>query len=106
MSYDETRAVIADWHGKGRNHVAITPRFAITSTAGADGGSQSRFVGEFPDLHVQTHLSENRDEIAYTSQLLSGGDRLYRRLRPLWSCWDRKACSVIASTSPNARRMR
>lgn len=24
-SYDETRQVIADWHGKGRNHVAITP---------------------------------------------------------------------------------
>lgn len=24
-SYDETRQVIADWHGRGRNHVAITP---------------------------------------------------------------------------------
>ncbi len=68
MSYDETRAVIADWHGKGRNHVAITPRFAITSTPEQMEVAKS-LVGEFPDLHVQTHLSENHDEIAYTSQL-------------------------------------
>ena len=68
MSYDETRAVIADWHGKGRNHVAITPRFAITSTPEQMEVAKS-LVGEFPDLHVQTHLSENRDEIAYTSEL-------------------------------------
>ncbi|MDK1374882.1 MULTISPECIES: guanine deaminase [unclassified Sinorhizobium] len=68
MSYDETRAVIADWHGKGRNHVAITPRFAITSTPEQMEVAKS-LVGEFPDLHVQTHLSENRDEITYTCEL-------------------------------------
>ncbi len=66
--YDETRAVIAEWHGKGRNHVAITPRFAITSTP-----EQMTMAGalarEFPDLHIQTHLSENHDEIAYTGSL-------------------------------------
>lgn len=67
-SYDETRAVIADWHGKGRNHVAITPRFAITSTPEQMEAVRS-LVDEFPDLHVQTHLSENRDEIAYTLDL-------------------------------------
>ncbi|WP_208153154.1 guanine deaminase [Sinorhizobium medicae] len=67
-SYDETRAVIADWHGTGRNHVAITPRFAITSTPEQMEAVRS-LVDEFPDLHVQTHLSENRDEIAYTLEL-------------------------------------
>ncbi len=40
MSYDETRAVIADWHGKGRNHVAITPPFRHHFHAGADGGRE------------------------------------------------------------------
>src|SRR5690606_23123871 len=30
--YDDTRALISEWHGKGRQHVAITPRFAITSS--------------------------------------------------------------------------
>src|SRR5690606_37585613 len=32
QGYDETKALIARWHGKGRLHYAITPRFAITST--------------------------------------------------------------------------
>ncbi len=68
MGYDETRAVIREWHGKGRNHVAITPRFAITSTPEQMDIAKS-LVHEFPDLHVQTHLSENRDEIAFTCEL-------------------------------------
>lgn len=66
--YDETRAVIAEWHGKGRNHVAITPRFAITSSPQQMSAAQA-LVREFPDLHVQTHLSENRDEIDFTCSL-------------------------------------
>ncbi len=68
MGYDETRAVIADWHGKGRNHVAITPRFAITSTPGQMKAAQA-LAEEFPDLHIQTHLSENHEEIRYTCEL-------------------------------------
>lgn len=68
QGYDESRALIARWHGRGRAQYAITPRFAITSTpeqlemAGA-------LVAEHPDCHVQTHLSENRDEIAFTRSL-------------------------------------
>ncbi|MGV8938025.1 MAG: guanine deaminase [Allorhizobium sp.] len=68
IGYDETRAVIADWHGKGRNHVAITPRFAITSTP-AQMAMAKALAEEFPDLHIQTHLSENHDEIAYSCAL-------------------------------------
>lgn len=68
MGYDETRQVIADWHGKGRNHVAITPRFAITSTP-AQMEATSALAREFPDLHIQTHLSENHDEIKFTCEL-------------------------------------
>jgi guanine deaminase len=67
-SYDDTRALISEWHGKGRQHVAITPRFAITSSP-----EQMEMAGalarEFPDLHVQTHLSENHAEIAFTCEL-------------------------------------
>ncbi len=68
MGYDETRAVIEQWHGKGRNHVAITPRFAITSTPEQMSAAET-LAREFPDLHVQTHLSENRDEIDFTCSL-------------------------------------
>lgn len=66
--YDDSKALIEKWHGKGRAHYAITPRFAITSTpqqlemAGA-------LVAEHPDCFVQTHLSENHDEIAFTREL-------------------------------------
>ena len=73
MGYDETRAVIAEWHGKGRNHVAITPRFAITSTPEQMSAAQA-LAREFPDLHIQTHLSENRDEIDFTCSLFPEAD--------------------------------
>lgn len=68
LGYDETRAVIEQWHGRGRNHVAITPRFAITSTPEQMAMTQT-LAEEFPDLHIQTHLSENHDEIRYTCEL-------------------------------------
>jgi guanine deaminase len=66
--YDDTRAVIAAWHGKGRNHVAITPRFAITSTP-AQLEAAGTLAREHPELLIQTHLSENDAEIAYTLEL-------------------------------------
>ena len=66
--YDDTKAVIAGWHGKGRNHVVITPRFAITSTH--EQMEMSRALArEFPDLHIQTHLSENLDEVRFAAEL-------------------------------------
>ncbi|MBU4527657.1 MAG: guanine deaminase [Hoeflea sp.] len=66
--YDDTKAVIAAWHGKGRNHVAITPRFAITSSP-AQLEAAGTLAREHPDLLIQTHLSENNAEIAYTMEL-------------------------------------
>ena len=66
--YDDTKQVIADWHGKGRNHVAITPRFAITSTPEQMEMSQV-LAREYPDLHIQTHLSENLDECRFAGEL-------------------------------------
>ncbi|MEM9107818.1 MAG: guanine deaminase [Pseudomonadota bacterium] len=67
-SYDETKAVIKTWHGKGRQLVAITPRFAITSTP-EQMEMASQLMREHPDMHLQTHLSENAAEIAYAKEL-------------------------------------
>ncbi|TPW26623.1 guanine deaminase [Pararhizobium mangrovi] len=67
-AYDDTKAVIADWHGTGRNHVAITPRFAITSSP-AELELAGALTAEHPELHVQTHLAENHGEIAFTREL-------------------------------------
>lgn len=66
--YDDTTALIAKWHGRGRAHYAISPRFAITSTP--EQLEMSRvLVRENPDCFVQTHLSENLDEIAFATSL-------------------------------------
>lgn len=66
--YDDTRALIAAWHGKGRQLYAITPRFAITSTP-AQMEMAGALAAEHPDCHVQTHLSENHAEIRWTQEL-------------------------------------
>jgi guanine deaminase len=66
--YDDSKALIAKWHGKGRAHYAISPRFGITSSDAQLELTQS-LVREFPDCHVQTHLSENDAEITYTKEL-------------------------------------
>ena len=68
QGYDDSRALIAKWHGTGRQRYAITPRFAITSTP-EQMEMTGQLVREHPDCHIQTHLSENRDEIAFTLSL-------------------------------------
>jgi len=68
QGYDETRELIAAWHGKGRARYAITPRFAITSSPEQLEMAEA-LVGEFPDCYVQTHLSENLAEIEFAKEL-------------------------------------
>lgn len=64
----DSEALIKRWHGQGRNLYAITPRFAPTST-----DSQLNALGElaadYPDVFIQTHLSENLEEIEWVKQL-------------------------------------
>jgi len=66
--YDESKALLRRWHGRGRAVYAITPRFAASSTP-----EQLEAAGalwrEFPDALVQSHLSENRAEIAWIREL-------------------------------------
>jgi guanine deaminase len=66
--YDDTKVLIGKWHGKGRAHYAITPRFAITSTHEQMAAAEA-LAREFPDLHIQTHVSENLAEIAFANEL-------------------------------------
>ncbi|MCC2663259.1 MAG: guaD [Geminicoccaceae bacterium] len=66
--YAESKALIARWHGKGRQLYAISPRFALTSSEGQleAAGALAR---EHPDCYVQTHLAENHDEIVAVRRL-------------------------------------
>ncbi len=67
-AHDETAALIARWHGRGRLGVAVTPRFAPTSSP-----EQLEALGALwaahPDCPMQTHLAEQTDECAWVAQL-------------------------------------
>jgi guanine deaminase len=66
--YDETKALIQRWRGKGRLDYAISPRFAPTSSD-AQLEAAGALVGEHPEAYVQTHLCENLAEIAFVKEL-------------------------------------
>jgi guanine deaminase len=67
-SYDDSKALIEKWHGRDRLMYAISPRFAPTSTADQlDVAGQ--LWNEFPEVYLQTHLSENRGEVAWVRDL-------------------------------------
>ena len=66
--YDDSKALIGAWHGHKRLGYAITPRFAITSTP-EQLEAAGALVAEHPGCFMQTHLSENHDEIALTAGL-------------------------------------
>jgi guanine deaminase len=61
-AYADSKALIERWHGKGRLGYAITPRFALTSSA-AQLEAAGRLAAEHPDVWVHTHLAENREEV-------------------------------------------
>ena len=65
-AYDDSTALIAKWHGKGRLKYAISPRFAVTSTE-AQLEATGTLVKENPGLLIQTHLSENPAEVEFVA---------------------------------------
>ena len=67
-SYDDTKRLINKWHNVGRQYYAISPRFAITSTP-EQLEMSSALINEHPDCYLQTHLSENKDEITLAKKL-------------------------------------
>ena len=62
QAYEETRQLLDDWQGRGRVEVAVSPRFALTSTE-AQLEVAGNLVRAYPDALMQTHLSENHAEI-------------------------------------------
>ncbi|MCC6008757.1 MAG: guanine deaminase [Rhodobacteraceae bacterium] len=67
-AHDESAALIARWHGRGRLSYAITPRFAPTSSP-----EQMEALGALwaahPGCLMQTHLSEQTEELAWVAEL-------------------------------------
>ena len=66
--YDESKALIDRWAGRGRLGYAITPRFAATSSP-AQLDAAAALWHERPGTWVQSHVAENEREIAWIAQL-------------------------------------
>lgn len=67
-AYDQSKALLEKWHKKGRAHYAITPRFSPTSTPDQLSALGALWA-EHPDCLMQTHLSEQLDEIDWVKDL-------------------------------------
>ena len=67
-AYDESSALIKKWHNKGRAEYVITPRFVPTSTPEQMEMMQA-LAAENPDMLIQSHVSENVNEVAWVKDL-------------------------------------
>ncbi len=67
-AYDDSRALLRKWHGVDRLSYAITPSLSPTSTP-EQLAAMGALWAEHPDCLMQTHLSEQLDEIAWVRDL-------------------------------------
>ncbi len=67
-AYDDSKRLLEHWHGRGRLSYVITPRFSPTSTPDQLAALGALWA-EHPDCLMQTHLSEQLDEIAWVKAL-------------------------------------
>ncbi|MFD5867503.1 guanine deaminase [Corynebacterium sp. NPDC060344] len=70
-AYADSRALLERWHGVDRLEYVITPRFAPTSSE-AQLSALGALAAEFPDIAIQTHLSENQGECSWVAELFPG----------------------------------
>ncbi|MEX0350527.1 MAG: guanine deaminase [Paracoccaceae bacterium] len=68
IAYDQSKALLEKWHGVDRISYAITPRFSPTSTP-EQLEAMGALWAEHPDCLMQTHLSEQTDEIEWVRSL-------------------------------------
>jgi len=66
--YADSKALIERWHGRDRLLYAVTPRFAPTSTP-AQMTLAGRLFAEHPGVFLQSHVAENRAEVAWAAAL-------------------------------------
>ena len=64
----DSEALIQRWHGQDRLGYAITPRFAPTCTDAQLRGA-GELAAQYPEVWIQSHVAENKDEIAWARAL-------------------------------------
>ncbi len=68
QSLIDTEALITRWHGVDRLGYAITPRF-VPSCSEAQLRGAGELAARYADVWIQSHVAENRDEIAWVRAL-------------------------------------
>ena len=63
-----SKALIERWHGRARLRYAVSPRSAFTSSR-EQMTLAGRLFAAWPELHLQSHLAENRSEVALARKL-------------------------------------
>jgi guanine deaminase len=75
QSLVDTEALIRRWHapftGRGRLGYAITPRFAPACSPAQLQGAGA-LAAKYAGVWIQSHVAENKDEIAWAKQLFPG----------------------------------
>ena len=64
----DTESLIQRWHGVDRLGYAITPRFVPSCSAVQLHGA-GELAARYPDVWIQSHVAENKDEIAWVKSL-------------------------------------
>jgi len=64
----DTEDLIRRWHGVDRLGYAITPRFAPSCTDAQLRGA-GELAAKYPDVWIQSHVAENRDEVRWAAEL-------------------------------------
>ncbi|MGB7321038.1 MAG: guanine deaminase [Albidovulum sp.] len=67
-AYDDSKRLLNAWDGVDRLSYVITPRFSPTSTPD-QLAAMGALWAEHPDCLMQTHLSEQTDEVAWVKEL-------------------------------------
>ena len=68
QSLVDTETLIDKWHGVDRLGYAITPRF-VPSCSEAQLRGAGELAACYPDVWIQSHVAENKDEIAWVQRL-------------------------------------
>ncbi len=68
QSLRDSEDLIGRWHGVDRLGYAITPRFA-PSCSDAQMRGAGELAARYPDVWIQSHVAENKDEVAWVRTL-------------------------------------
>jgi guanine deaminase len=68
QSLVDTEALIRRWHDVDRLGYAITPRF-VPSCSEAQLRGAGELAAKYPEVWIQSHVAENKDEIAWVQRL-------------------------------------